>query len=211
MSKLTGMQVGRVDGVDRPAIRKRFVLVKNEDAAQVEKDYAGASRAVVEALAKEAGLSFSEETVEVLKTLVGLLELDVDFAAKSEDAEDAADEAADDDDTDDDAAADDEAAADDDDAAADDDEDADVAKTYSADEVEGLLAKFAAANGITVTGDTIAKRDSGTPESSASRIAPVSKQAKGQGDDSADPKLVRKGEGLYSNIVNGEASQPYAR
>lgn len=201
MGKLTEMAVGRVDGVDKPAIRKRFVLVKSEDAQPVEKDYKGAATAVVEAIAKE-GVAFSEETMELLKALVETLELDVEFAAKSEDDDD---DSADGDDGD-------ESTDDGDDESTDDGEDGDdgadaddVEKTYSADEVEGLVAKALAAAGVDVS--KLAKSDSGSEDGTRALAVKKSKQPKAQ---DGEERTVRKGTGLYSNIINGDPVTPYS-
>ncbi len=204
MGKLTNMQVERVDGVDKPAIRKRWVLVKNEDAEQteVEKDYAGAARAAVEAIAKE-GVSFSDETVEVLRALVELLDLDIEFAAKAEaDADAEADAEANAD-----ADADADATVKDENADADADANADgEAKTYTADEVEDLVAKALRAAGV-------------DPEKVAKSYADVeplrvakSKQPKAQDAlEGASRTQVKKGEGMFSNVIFAKPDAPYSR
>lgn len=89
MGKLAHIEVERVDGVDRPATGHRWVLIKAEDEG-VEKDYAGAARAALEALAKE-GIVVSRETAEALHALAALLEMSVEF--KSVDGEPEASEA----------------------------------------------------------------------------------------------------------------------
>lgn len=194
MGKLKGMAVERVDGVDRPAIRKRFVLVKREDAEAetVEKDYAGASRAVIEALAKETGVSFSEETVDVLKALVELLELDIDFAAKSEES----------DETEETEESGEEETETEEDEAETETEDEAVEKTYSADEVEGLLAKFAAANGITI--EKSADEDDTRPL----RVA-KSRQPRSQEDADGKRRTVKKGEGMFRGVVFANPTEPF--
>lgn len=77
MGKLAQIEVERVDGVDRPATGHRWVLIKAE-GQEAEKDYAGAARAALEALAKE-GIVVSPETAEVLHALAALLEMSVEF------------------------------------------------------------------------------------------------------------------------------------
>lgn len=199
MGKLTDMQVGRVDGVDKPAIRKRWVLVKSEDAATVEKDYAGAAAALVEAIAKE-GVSFSDETVEVLRALVDLLELDIDFAQKSEDETSETAETTDEEKTDDDEKTDDETPEGED----------DVEKTtYTAEEAEALVAKALAAAGVDtsklVEGDVVKSEDDVKPL----RVVTKSRQPKEQGTESGTSRTVKKGEGLFANIVHGKSTEPY--
>jgi hypothetical protein len=93
MGKLAHIEVERVDGVDRPATGHRWVLIKAEDEG-VEKDYAGAARAALEALAKE-GIVVSRETAEALHALAALLEMSVEF--KSVDGEPEASEASEED------------------------------------------------------------------------------------------------------------------
>lgn len=202
MGKLKEMAVQRVDGVDRPAIKKRWVLVKNEDgAAEIEKDYRTPAAAVVEAIAKE-GVAFSDETMELLKQLVETLELDVEFTAKAEDEgdDDETDETdeseTDETDETDDADGDDTDETDETDETDGDDE-TDVAKTYTGDEVEALLAKFAATHGIEIPG-TVEKRADTTP-----LIVKKSRQPKAQ--DGEAP--VRKS--VFANVVNGKATEPY--
>jgi hypothetical protein len=198
MAKLTEMAVSRVDGVDKPAIRKRWVLVKSEDAAtEVEKDYAGAARSVIEAIAKE-GVSFSDETVEVLRALVDLLELDVEFAAKS--ADDESGDGADDDEPN----ADDEPNGDDE----DDDDEPVVKESYTADEAEALVEKALRAAGVKV--DAIAKGDESIDNDATPLRVAKSKQPKAQGGDTAERKTVKKGEGMFSNIVLARPTEPYA-
>jgi hypothetical protein len=175
MGKLEDLRVGRVDGVERPAIKKRWVLVKSEDAApsEVEKDYAGAARVAVEALAKE-GVEFSDETIEALKSLVELLELDIEF--KSVDLPETPQ------------------------ANGDVDENGDVEKTFSAEEVEELLAKALRAAGVNADG-VVAKSDG----DAIGRITP-SRQPRGQDDPNGNGKTVKKGEGLFANIVHQRAT-----
>ena len=79
MGKLEDLRVERVDGVDRPATGHRWVIVKSEEADPVEKDYAGAARAAIEALSKEEGVTVSKETAEALTALAALLEMSVEF------------------------------------------------------------------------------------------------------------------------------------
>jgi cobalamin biosynthesis protein CobT len=202
MGKLTDMQVGRVDGVDKPAIRKRWVLVKSEDAETVEKDYAGAARDAIEAIAKE-GLSFSEETVEVLRALVEMLELDVEFAAKSEEdeAEGESDESAEGEESD-------EA---DESAEGDESEEAEATEkaSYTADEVEEVVAKALRAAGIDpekLTGEPVAKGEDVKPL----RVT-KSRQPQEQDTETRERGKVRKGEGLFANIVLGKPTEPYKR
>lgn len=95
MGKLEDMRVERVDGVDRPATGHRWVIVKSETPDEVEKDYAGAARAAIDALAKEEGISVSKETAEALTALAALLEMSVEF--KSVEGAPAASESTDDD------------------------------------------------------------------------------------------------------------------
>lgn len=88
MGKLEDMRVERVDGVDKPATGHRWAIIKSEDATDtVEKDYAGAAKAAVEALLKEEGVTFTKETADALHALAALLEMSVEF--KSEDAPEA--------------------------------------------------------------------------------------------------------------------------
>jgi hypothetical protein len=208
MGKLSDMAVSRVDGVDKPAIRKRWVLVKNEDGAEsVEKDYAGASKALVEALAKESGISFSDETVEVLRTLVELLDLDVEFAAKAEDGdEDEGDEG----DGDGEGSAEGDESEESDGSEGDEGDEGEgdegVEKTtYSADEVEAVVAKALAAAGVDVSKLTKSEK---TSDVSALRVT-KSRQPKGDVAESGARKKVKKGEGMFSNIVLGKATEPY--
>lgn len=90
MGKLEDMRVERVDGVDRPATGHRWAIIKSEEATEesVEKDYAGAARAALDALLKEEGVTFTKETADALHALAALLEMSVEF--KSEDAPEAA-------------------------------------------------------------------------------------------------------------------------
>lgn len=196
MGKLSSLKVDRVDGVDKPAIRKRWVMVKSEDGAttEVEKDYAGAARNVVEALVKEEGVEFSDETVEVLRALVELLELEgVEFAAKSEESDESENDDEGESDESDDEGENDESDDDEPEAAAADD----VEKNYSADEVEELIAKALRVNGVSV--ESVTKGEVG-------KIQPKSRQPKAQ-DEPTGSKQVKKGEGLFRNVVFADATK----
>ena len=88
MGKLEDMRVERVDGVDRPATGHRWAIIKNEDGeAPVEKDYAGAATAVIDAIAKEESVTLSKETVAALTALAELLDIDVTFKSADEPVE----------------------------------------------------------------------------------------------------------------------------
>lgn len=196
MGLLEQLRVERVDGVDRPATGHKWVVVKSE-SGDVEKDYAGAGKAALEALAKESELTLTKEQADALNALAELLELDVTF--KSEDAEPDAD----DEDSDDDAdkAADDEQDEDADDEDADDDAD-DVEASEDADRpvTHGELAdavKNAMLAVLEEEADEVAK--------SRGKDKPLSKQAEGN-DPAGKPRKVKKGEGMFADVIFGDTT-----
>lgn len=204
MGRLRNLEVERVDAVGSPASGHKWVILKSDNAA-VEKaaTIEKAAGDALTALLKEAGLSFSKDTVSALKALAAALELDeAEFTEKAEEvaAVEAAVEKGDDDDTDADPEGDKQAAAAADAPADDDDEidadaDKDVEKTsYTADEVDAIIAKALDKFGVDVT--AIQKGIvTGT-----TRLVAKSKQPK-EVAKSGDRQAVKKGQGLFEDVI----------
>jgi hypothetical protein len=173
MGKLNDLRVERVDGVDSPATGHRWVIVKSDDVeTPVEKDYAGTATAALEALLKEDSLTLSDASVEALRALAELLEMDVEFKSAEPTGDDEPEV---------------EGKTDEPDVEKNDDED----KTYTADEVEDLLAN--ALQKLGVDPEQVAK---------STRVVPRSKQPKSTEDGGDEP--IVKGKGLFANIVFGQ-------
>lgn len=89
MAELKDVDVERVDAVDRPATRRKWLILKSEeeDEEMVNLDeLQKAALTAIEALAKDAGdegLEISEAAVEALNTLAKLLGADTQFKAKA--------------------------------------------------------------------------------------------------------------------------------
>jgi len=89
LAELKDVDVERVDAVDRPATRRKWLILKSEeeDEEMVNLDeLQKAALAAIEALAKDAGnegLEISEAAVEALNTLAKLLGANTQFKAKA--------------------------------------------------------------------------------------------------------------------------------
>jgi hypothetical protein len=85
MNELKDLQVERVDGVDRPATGRKFVIFKNEDGAQsVMKGFAltaTAAAEVLKAVRKDAGAKLSKSAQVALNGLAQVLGQDAVYKA----------------------------------------------------------------------------------------------------------------------------------
>lgn len=180
MGKLRNLSVERTDAVDRPATGRQWIIVKAEDADTADSgaELRDAAVAAIDELAK-GEVALTDEARAAFEALAGLLGVSFEAKAVDEDAGEAeADEADEDGDEGDADAGDDDAG--EVEASAPDDE---LAKRL--DGIEATLAKLA---------ESIADR-------------PVAKSG-GRSKQLADPgREIRKGEGVFENIIFGPVSQ----
>lgn len=91
---LVDVDVERVDAVDKPATRRRWLLLKSEEADEEmvnAEELAKAAESVLEALAKEEGdgLPLSEQAVAALNALAKLLNFGAEFKSAKKPQENA--------------------------------------------------------------------------------------------------------------------------
>ena len=88
MAEIEDADIERVDAVDRPATRRKWLILKSEEEDEELvnlEELQKAALAVIEALKKEATngeLGLGQKTVEALNTLAKLIEADVQFKVK---------------------------------------------------------------------------------------------------------------------------------
>ena len=84
MSKLTDIDIERVDGVDEPATHQKFLILKAEEPEELRqnvKELLGKVEAALKALAKNEGLMLSKEAAESLNAVAKALDLGLTFKA----------------------------------------------------------------------------------------------------------------------------------
>jgi len=88
MAEIEDADIERVDAVDRPATRRKWLILKSEEEDEQLvnlEELQKAALAVIEALQKEATngeLGFGQKTVEALNTLAKLLDAKVQFKVR---------------------------------------------------------------------------------------------------------------------------------
>lgn len=83
--ELLDLEVDRVDGVDKPATGRKFLIQKSEEPDEVKANLdqlVKAGTGALESLAKQDILALSPETAKALNTLAKLLEFGSEFKAK---------------------------------------------------------------------------------------------------------------------------------
>lgn len=180
MGKLMGLRVERVDGVGSPATGKTWVILKSTatpEAVAKSEEIVKAAGSALTALLKEAtdGLELSKETTDALHALAALLEVEAEFTAKSVEAPEAV--------------VDPPAAVDP--PAGEPDEPVVSKETYTADEVEALLAETLEKAGVELD-------DDGEPVAKAAKPVVKSKQLQGTGEATVTKS---KGEGIFENVI----------
>lgn len=84
MSKLVDLEVERVDGVDEPATKQKFLILKAEEPDELRqnvKELLGKVEAALNALAKAEGLALTEEAASALNEVAKALGLELEFKA----------------------------------------------------------------------------------------------------------------------------------
>jgi hypothetical protein len=93
MAKLTDIDVERVDGVDEPATRRKFLIIKSEEPDEMSqnvRELLGKIENALRLLAKAEELNLSDEAAEALNEVaktVGLEDVTFKAKAKSKDEE----------------------------------------------------------------------------------------------------------------------------
>jgi hypothetical protein len=85
MAKLEKLEVERVDGVDEPATRQKFLIIKAEEPEELRhnvEQLLEKVEAALNALVKSEDLALSEEAAAALNEVARMLDLDFTFKAK---------------------------------------------------------------------------------------------------------------------------------
>lgn len=85
MAKLTDIELERVDGVDEPATRQKFLILKAEEPDELRenvKELLDRVEAALHALAKAEDLMLPEEAAQALNDVAKALDLGLSFKAK---------------------------------------------------------------------------------------------------------------------------------
>lgn len=90
MARLEEIDLERVDGVDEPATRQRFLLLKAEEPEELRQNVEGLLRqveAALQELAKIEDLPLTESAAQALNGVAKALDLGVTFKARHKDEE----------------------------------------------------------------------------------------------------------------------------